>query len=366
MPSTSRAVRPASRIARRIASTAIARVVRPEAREYSVSPTPTTQYWSRRVFIAPPCRARAPSRAILAGPRSARRLRAHEEDDRADVQERREQPREVVAPGRVVDRARDERSPPCHHPGQREEEPDELARLAAAEEVADDRGEERGDRAVRVAEDERAAEEQGEAAIGEEEAEEADGLERHRDPDGGLAPDPVRDRAHDEAAGDGADAERRHQELGHGWQHDGPDARAARREADRDAAPRDEPFHDRRVAWHVRGGHAERRHETVQQVRLPELGDERHAGERRTEEDPTGGDHDARAPEVGESPGRKAEDAVGEGVDGERAGEARAAPAELLEEGAEEDAERVLGTVGDEEDEERARDDDPAVENFQA
>src|SRR5207245_6348313 len=54
MPSTSRAVRPASRIARRIASTAIARVVRPEAREYSVSPTPTTQYWSRRVFIAPP------------------------------------------------------------------------------------------------------------------------------------------------------------------------------------------------------------------------------------------------------------------------------------------------------------------------
>src|SRR5438445_626120 len=339
MPSTSRAVRPASRIARRIASTAIARVVRPEAREYSVSPTPTTQYWSRRVFIAPPCRARAPSRAILAGPRSARRLRAHEEDDRADVQERREQPREVVAPGRVVDRARDERPPPCHHPGQREEEPDELARLAAAEEVADDRGEERGDRAVRVAEDERAAEEQGEAAIGEEEAEEADGLERHRDPDGGLAPDPVRDRAHA--------------------------ARAARREADGDAGPRDEPFHDRRVAWHVRGGHAERRHETVEQVRLPELGDERHAGERRTEEDPTGGDHDARAPEVGESPGRKAEDAVGEGVDGERAGEARAAPAELLEEGAEEDAERVLGTVGDEEDEERARDDDPAVENFQ-
>src|SRR6266581_2178781 len=209
MPSTSRAVRPASRIARRIASTAIARVVRPEAREYSVSPTPTTQYLSRRVFIAPPCRASAPSRAILAGPRSARRLRAHEEDDRADVQERREHPREVVAPGRVVDRARDERPPPCHHPGQREEEPDELARLAAAEEVADDRGEERGDRAVRVAEDERAAEEQGEAAAGEEEAEEADGLERHCDPDGGLAPDPVRDRAHDEAAGDGADAERR-------------------------------------------------------------------------------------------------------------------------------------------------------------
>src|SRR5438552_9635647 len=104
MPSTSRAVKPASRIARRIASTAIARVVRPEAREYSVSPTPTTQYWSRRVFIAPPCRARAPSRAILAGPRSARRLRAHEEDDRADVQELREHTREVGSLGLVVAR----------------------------------------------------------------------------------------------------------------------------------------------------------------------------------------------------------------------------------------------------------------------
>src|SRR5256885_12184792 len=36
--------------------------------------------------------------------------------------------------------------------------------------------------------------------------------------------------------------------------HDGPDAGAARREADREATPRDEPFHDRRemvrrAAW---------------------------------------------------------------------------------------------------------------------
>src|SRR5262249_17139293 len=44
--------RPASRIALRIASTAIARVVRPEPREYSVSPTPTMQYLSLSVFIA--------------------------------------------------------------------------------------------------------------------------------------------------------------------------------------------------------------------------------------------------------------------------------------------------------------------------
>src|SRR3989338_9784125 len=57
MPFTSRAARPASRMARRTASTAIARVVRPEPREYSVSPTPTMQYLSRSVFIGPPCRA---------------------------------------------------------------------------------------------------------------------------------------------------------------------------------------------------------------------------------------------------------------------------------------------------------------------
>src|SRR3970282_2309866 len=57
MPFTSRAARPASTMARRTASTAIARVVRPEPREYSVSPTPTMQYLSRSVFIGPPCRA---------------------------------------------------------------------------------------------------------------------------------------------------------------------------------------------------------------------------------------------------------------------------------------------------------------------
>src|SRR5439155_2589190 len=83
------------------------------------------------------------------------------------------------------------------------------------------------------------------------------------------------------------------------------------------------------------------------------------------EEEPAGGDHDARTPDVGEPPGGEAEDAVAERVERERAGETRAAPAELLEEGAEEDAERVLRAVGDEEDEERAPDDDPAVEDSQ-
>src|SRR3989442_5065518 len=54
MPSTSAALSPASRIALRIASTAMARVVRRELREYSVSPTPTMQYFLRSVFIESP------------------------------------------------------------------------------------------------------------------------------------------------------------------------------------------------------------------------------------------------------------------------------------------------------------------------
>src|SRR5207247_2445360 len=133
-------------------------------------------------------------------------------------------------------------------------------------------------------------------------------------------------------------------------QREGADARAARGEADGETAPCDEPLHDRRVARHVRRAHAERSHEAVENVRLPQLGDERHASERHAQEKPAGGDHDPRAPEVGEPPGGEAEDAVGEGVDGKRAREARAAPAELPEERVEEDAEGVLGAVGDEED----------------
>src|SRR6266850_3893747 len=59
MPSTSLALSPASRIALRTASTAMARVERPEPREYSVSPTPTMQYLSRRWLIASPCHDRS-------------------------------------------------------------------------------------------------------------------------------------------------------------------------------------------------------------------------------------------------------------------------------------------------------------------
>src|SRR5438552_1913539 len=52
MPSTSEALSPASRIALRTASTAIARVVRLEFFENSVSPTPTMQYLSLRLAMA--------------------------------------------------------------------------------------------------------------------------------------------------------------------------------------------------------------------------------------------------------------------------------------------------------------------------
>src|SRR5947207_13031221 len=52
MPSTSEARSPASRMALRTASTAMARVERPEPREYSVSPTPTMQYLSLSVLMA--------------------------------------------------------------------------------------------------------------------------------------------------------------------------------------------------------------------------------------------------------------------------------------------------------------------------
>src|SRR6266478_6029206 len=71
-------------------------------------------------------------------------------------------------------------------------------------------------------------------------------------------------------------ADRGHQELGQRRQREGADARAARGEADGETAPGDEPLHDRRVARHVRRAHAERSHEAVENVRLPQLGDERH------------------------------------------------------------------------------------------
>src|SRR5215470_9389979 len=70
IPSTCAPLSPASSIALRMASTAIARVLRFDWRLYSVSPTPTMQYRSlspaMRVSLAPPLRG---GRASLAGHR---------------------------------------------------------------------------------------------------------------------------------------------------------------------------------------------------------------------------------------------------------------------------------------------------------
>ncbi len=54
IPSTSAALSPASAIAFFRASTAMARVLRPECLLYSVSPTPTMQYLSLSPAITPP------------------------------------------------------------------------------------------------------------------------------------------------------------------------------------------------------------------------------------------------------------------------------------------------------------------------
>src|SRR5215475_8949939 len=78
MPSTSLGLRPASRIALRTASTAIARVERLDPREYSVSPTPTMQYLSFRLMsdLSSETRLRSIPRArIDAHDPAARRLR---------------------------------------------------------------------------------------------------------------------------------------------------------------------------------------------------------------------------------------------------------------------------------------------------
>ena len=89
---------------------------------------------------------------------------------------------------------------------------------------------------------------------------------------------------------------------------------------------------------------------------------QRHAGQRRAEEDAARGDHHAGPAAIGHATGEEAEHAVREGVERERARQAGPRPAELVEERREEHAERVLSAVGDEEDQEGAGDDDPAIE----
>src|SRR5476649_2914762 len=77
MPSTSCGVRPASRMALRTAMLPSARVVLPEPRRYSVSPTPTMAYLSRRwpgvVVTTSPCSVTAILPRWLPHHRGARR-----------------------------------------------------------------------------------------------------------------------------------------------------------------------------------------------------------------------------------------------------------------------------------------------------
>src|SRR3972149_6512494 len=117
MPFTSRAARPASRMARRTASTAIARVVRPEPREYSVSPTPTMQYLSRSVFIGPPCPAGPPPAGPPVPARGGGRPREREQRDRDEVQLAARAMGEVACVVGVVDRNGVPRPPARHGAG---------------------------------------------------------------------------------------------------------------------------------------------------------------------------------------------------------------------------------------------------------
>src|SRR5678815_546875 len=143
MPSTSLALRPASRMALRMASTAMARVERPDPREYSVSPTPTMQYLSRRWLIASPCRNRSRS---AASPRSGRSLAAaarhgghHTQSDvhaAGNPALAGEEPRPAAQPARR--RARAERVGAVGERAQQHEEqaePEDLRARTAAREI---------------------------------------------------------------------------------------------------------------------------------------------------------------------------------------------------------------------------------------
>src|SRR5437867_6177971 len=93
------------------------------------------------------------------------------------------------------------------------------------------------------------------------------------------------------------------------------------------------------------------------------MADERHGGERAAQEDGTRGDDRARTPPIGQPAGGKADDAIAERVEREHARDAGAAPAELVEQRGEEDAETVLGPVSSEEHDEGGGDDSPAVKD---
>jgi hypothetical protein len=158
-------------------------------------------------------------------------------------------------------------------------------------------------------------------------------------------------------------AEPAHQEVGDRRQHERPEAAARAGQPHREAAPAREPPDHGRMARHVRGGHAERGDGAVEHVGLPEGADPAHRHEARPEQRAADPDDGARSPAIGEPARHQGEARVDRRVEGEDPREARAAPTELVHEGGEEDAERVLGPVGHEQDEKRGRHHRPAVED---
>src|SRR3989442_6939846 len=194
MPSTSRAVRPASSMALRTASTAMARVVRPEWREYSVSPKPTMQYTSRRVVISAPRRSdRRPQSAqgSTSRPRKGAGRRAQEQErDGGHVEGGGRKERRGVSAPSVVDPPRDDRPPAAHGSRQGEQNADQRGHLLAAEQVAHDPAEQGGDGAVRIPEQHRGRGQREEAG-GHDEAHEGERLQPHGDGHRGPAPDVV-------------------------------------------------------------------------------------------------------------------------------------------------------------------------------
>src|SRR3972149_1228159 len=97
-------------------------------------------------------------------------------------------------------------------------------------------------------------------------------------------------------------------------------------DADRGAARLDEPAHDGGAAGDIGRGHAERRHDAVQDEGMPDRAHLAHPHEAESEEASAPRDHRTRPQPVGEPPGEGAAAAVDEGVEREGAGQAPPGP----------------------------------------
>src|SRR5215510_2106264 len=160
IPSTWAPLSPASSIALRMASTAIARVLRFDWRLYSVSPTPTMQYRSlspaMRVSLTPRLRG---GRASLAGHRRpvnqggfrrprARRPREGEHGEGDEIRDGADPAGHRIAAEAVVDPSRAQGAERGGGPSEPEDKADERAGMGASEEVRHHGGKDHGHRPV--------------------------------------------------------------------------------------------------------------------------------------------------------------------------------------------------------------------------